>query len=122
MVTQNNFVILCHCWQDTDRMTIMIVCHCNRSRLYVKTVRVGDLSQYPIFAVFALAFLPAQCTPETLKDDAYLGTNGRREEANNLQDRVSSGYKCDCNNSAAAVAAPNIFSLCITPPSCFSSS
>ena len=36
MVTQNNFVILCHCRQETDRMTIMIVCHCNRSRLYFK--------------------------------------------------------------------------------------
>ena len=35
MVTQNHFVILCHCRQDTDRMTIMIVCHCNHSRLYV---------------------------------------------------------------------------------------
>ena len=34
MVTQNNFVILCHCWQGTDRMTIMIACYCNRSRLY----------------------------------------------------------------------------------------
>ena len=35
MVTQNTFVILCHCRQDTDRMTIMIACHCNRSSLYL---------------------------------------------------------------------------------------
>ena len=58
-----------------------------------------------------------------LKGDAYLGTNGgtegrmekgEAEEANNLQDRVSSGYKCDCNSS------PNIFSPCITPPPCVS--
>ena len=34
MVTQNNFVILCHCRQDTDRTTITIACHCNRPRLY----------------------------------------------------------------------------------------
>ena len=34
MVTQNNFVILCHCQQDTNRMTIVIACHYNRSRLY----------------------------------------------------------------------------------------
>ena len=36
MVTQNHFVRLCHCWQDTDRMTIMIGGHCNRSRLQFK--------------------------------------------------------------------------------------
>ena len=28
MVTQTNFVILCHYRQDTDRMTIMIASHC----------------------------------------------------------------------------------------------
>ena len=39
MVTRNNFVILCHCGQDTDCMTIVIVCHCNHSRLYTPCSR-----------------------------------------------------------------------------------
>ena len=53
MVTQNNFVILCHCRQDTDGMTNMIVRHCNRSRLYK-----GCLLQVHLFMQFIVVRNP----------------------------------------------------------------
>ena len=65
MVTQNNFVILCHCRQDTDRMTIMISCHCNRSRLYSREVC------FPF-----LLLLPSHLTDPKLDRDIGGGRGG----------------------------------------------
>ena len=47
MATQNNFVILCHCRQDTDRTTIMIAFHCNRSRLLTRPTLKSERALLP---------------------------------------------------------------------------
>ena len=57
MVTQNFFVVLCHCRQDMDRMTIMIACHCNHSRLYTQ-FRLYRLGIYNVFSGYMDYILP----------------------------------------------------------------